>query len=103
MKKFLVLLVCVGLLLAGGIRAEETMFKGHVKGIAEDGSHFMMDQQKIWVDHEQISIEGLEMEDWIEVTVEKTDQGMVLKDYQYLVNEGYNSEVDSSDSYPTND
>lgn len=66
--------------------------KGEVQEIAEDGSYIVVDNQKILTSPQLVEEQYVEVGDLVEVTTEKTEQGLQAKGIEYVFEEDVESE-----------
>lgn len=66
---------------------QEEVVKGVIKEIAGDGSYVVINDTKILTTKEFLEDSYLEVGDNVEITAEKTDQGLKAKNYNYIFEE----------------
>ncbi len=66
---------------------QEEVVKGVIKEIANDGSYVIVNDTKILTTKEFLEDSYLEVGDNVEITAEKTDQGLKAKSYNYIFEE----------------
>ncbi|MFA6281046.1 MAG: hypothetical protein WCY05_00910 [Candidatus Omnitrophota bacterium] len=66
---------------------QEEVIKGLIKEIAPDGSYVVVNDTKVITTKEFLEDSYLEVSDNVEITVEKTEQGLKAKSYNYIFEE----------------
>ena len=74
--------------------AETTVISGEVKEVAEDGTSVMVGDQKIMTTPELVEDLYLEPGDMVEVTVEKTEQGLKATAVDFVLEEEEDVEME---------
>jgi hypothetical protein len=67
--------------------SQEEVVKGAIKEIAADGSYVVVNDTKVFTTKEFLEDSYLEVGDNVEITAEKTDQGLKAKSYNYVFEE----------------
>lgn len=77
---------------------QEETIKGTIKEIAMDGTWMLLDDTKVLITKELLEDSYIEVGDKVEVIVEKTDSGLVVKSCNYIFEEEPN--LDSEGEIP---
>jgi hypothetical protein len=67
--------------------SQEEVIKGVIKEISADGSYVVVNDTKIFTTKEFLEDSYLEVGDNVEITAEKTEQGLKAKNYNYIFEE----------------
>jgi hypothetical protein len=82
------------------IEAQQEVVKGTIKEIAQDKSYIVVENTKILTPKQFLDDSYLEVGDRVEITAEKTDEGLKAKSYNYIFEDEFESST-LEEEFPT--